>query len=64
MSNTLDDASAARVARALLERGTSVHGPWGPDANPEYGLYTPLFMAKDRKKLMLAIVLREFGAAD
>jgi hypothetical protein len=64
ISNTLDDASSARVARALLERGTSVHGPWGPDANPEYGEYTPLLMAKERKKQILATVLREFGAAD
>ncbi len=41
-----------------------MHGPWGRDANAEYGEYTPLFMAKDRKKLMLATVLREFGAVD
>jgi hypothetical protein len=63
MSNTINDADAARVARALLERGASVYGPRGMDANPEDGQYTPLYMAEIRKKAMLATVLREFDAA-
>jgi hypothetical protein len=55
-------ADAARVARVLLERGASVHGPKGPDADPEQGDYTPLFLANLRKKTELAAVLQEFGA--
>ena len=35
---------------AFLERGVSVHGPKGPDANPACGDYTPLDLAKNRKK--------------
>jgi len=58
----ITDLDAARVARALLERGVSVYGPNGPDGNPEYGEHTPLDMAIHRKKTMLASVLREFGA--
>lgn len=63
LSNSITDAGAARVARALLERGVSVYGPKGPKANPEYGEYTPLRMAKNRKKTKLAAVLKEFGAS-
>jgi hypothetical protein len=63
LSNSITDADAARVARALLERGVSVYGPKGPEANPKYGEYTPLYMAKNRKKTKLAAVLKEFGAS-
>jgi hypothetical protein len=64
MSNSIDDADAARVARALLERGASVDGPRGPDAKPGDRPYTPLYMAETRNKAMLATVLREFDAAE
>jgi hypothetical protein len=62
-SNSITDEDAARVARVLLERGVSVYGPKGPEANPMLGEYTPLYLAEDRKKSNLARVLREFGAA-
>jgi hypothetical protein len=62
LSNSISDADAARIARVLLERGASVYGPRGPEANPRYGEYTPLYMAKNRKKTKLAAVLKEFGA--
>jgi hypothetical protein len=62
LSNSIEDADAARIARALLERGVSVHGPKGPEANPRSGEYTPLYMAKNRKKTRLAAVLKEYGA--
>lgn len=62
LSNNITDADAAEVARALLQRGASVHCPKGPDANPKSGDYTPLYMAKNRKKTKLAGVLKEFGA--
>jgi hypothetical protein len=58
-SNSMKDEDAARVARALLERGVDVHDPRG---EPELTQYTPLYMAKNRKKTRLAKVLREFGA--
>ncbi len=63
LSNSITDADATRVARVLLEHGVSVYGPRGPEANPKYGEYTPLYMAENRKKTKLAAVLREFGAA-
>jgi ankyrin repeat protein len=63
MSNSINDADAARVAKALLERGASVYGPQGAEANPEHGEYTPLYLARSRKKTRLAAVLEEFGAA-
>jgi hypothetical protein len=63
LSNSITDADAARIARVLLERGVSVYGPRGPEANPRYGEYTPLYMAKNRKKTKLGIVLKEFGAS-
>jgi hypothetical protein len=56
MSNGIEDADAARVARVLLERGVDARAARGDPA------YTPLFMANNRKKNMLAKVLREFGA--
>jgi hypothetical protein len=59
LSNQISDADAARVARALLERGADVHKQRG---EPGLGQYTPLYMAKNRKKHKLAAVLREFGA--
>ncbi|MGL4423620.1 MAG: ankyrin repeat domain-containing protein [Gemmataceae bacterium] len=62
-SNSITDKGAAQVARALLERGVSVYGPRGPEANPKHGEYTPLYMAKNRKKAKLAAVLKEFGAS-
>jgi hypothetical protein len=62
LSNRITDAVAATVARALLERGANVHGPRGPDANPRYGEYTPLYMARNRKKTELAAVLKASGA--
>jgi hypothetical protein len=62
LSNTITDADAATIARALLERGAGVYGPRGPKANPALGEYTPLYMAKNRKKSKLAAVLKEFGA--
>ncbi len=62
LSNAIADADAAKVALALLERGASVYGPKGPGANPRVGEYTPLYMAKNRKKTKLAAVLRKFGA--
>jgi hypothetical protein len=62
LSNTITDADAAKVARVLLERGASVYGPRGPKANPSLGEYTPLYMARNRKKSKLAAVLKEFGA--
>lgn len=61
-SNKLGDADAARVARALLSRGVSPYGARGPDANPQRGEYTALYMADLRRKTALAAVLREFGA--
>jgi uncharacterized protein len=64
LSNSIADADAALVARALLERGVSVHGPKGPEANPKYGEHTPLYMAENRKKTMLAAALKEFGASE
>lgn len=63
LSNNITDADAARVARVLLERGANVYGPRGPDANPKNGEYTPLHMAKNRKKTQLTAVLKEFGAS-
>lgn len=63
LSNSITDVDAARVARALLERGASVYGPKGSEANPKCGEYTPLYMAKNRKKTKLASVLKEFGAS-
>jgi SAM-dependent methyltransferase len=62
LSNRITDADAARIAEALLERGADVHGPRGCDANPLHGEYTPLHMAKSRKKSKLAAVLQRFGA--
>lgn len=62
LSNSITDADAALIARALLERGLAVYGPRGPEANPVYGEYTPMYMAKNRKKTKLAAVLQEFGA--
>ena len=59
LSNGITDVEAARVARALLEGGVSVHGPHGPHSNPEN---TPLFLANLRKKSDLAAILNEFGA--
>ena len=56
-TNGLGDADAARIARALLERGADPHAPRGRG-----GGNTPLSMAKNRKKAALAKVLREFGA--
>ena len=48
-----------------IERGLSVHGSKGPSANSEYGVYTPLgSLAKNRDKVMLAAVLKEFGASE
>jgi hypothetical protein len=64
LSNSVSDADAARIAKVLLERGASVHGPKGPKANPALGEYTPLYMAKNRKKTKLATVLKEFGATE
>lgn len=63
LSNSITDEDAARVAQALIERGVSVYGPRGPEANPKYGEYTPLYMAKHRKKAKLATVLRKSGAS-
>ncbi|OAI47674.1 hypothetical protein AYO44_09255 [Planctomycetaceae bacterium SCGC AG-212-F19] len=63
LSNSITDADAARVARELLERGVSVYGPKGPNANPNYGEHTPLYMTRNRKKTKLAAVLKEFGAS-
>jgi uncharacterized protein len=63
LSNSIADADAAQVARALLECGVSVYGPKGPEACPKYGEYTPLYMANNRKKTKLAAVLKEFGAS-
>lgn len=63
LSNSITDEAAAQVARELLERGVSVYGPKGPKANPKYGNFTPLYMAKDRNKPKLASVLKEFGAS-
>jgi uncharacterized protein len=62
LSNGITDADAAWIARVLLERGVSVYGRRGPDANPEYGEDTPLYIAKTRKKTKLVAVLKEFGA--
>jgi hypothetical protein len=62
LSNHITDAAASRIARVLLERGASVHGPRGAVADPERGEYTPICMAKHRKKAKLAAVLKEFGA--
>jgi hypothetical protein len=62
LSNTISDADAARIARTLLKRGVSVYGPRGPMAKPSNGEYTPLYMARNRKKAKLIAVLREFGA--
>ena len=59
MTNSLGDADAARIARALLERGVDPHRQRG---KPGRG-YTPLYMAKNRKKSALSKVLREYGAA-
>jgi hypothetical protein len=56
-SNTLRDADAARLARVLLDKGVDVHAERG-----EPSAYTPLYMAKNRKKKKLEQVLREFGA--
>lgn len=63
VSNSITDADAARVAKVLLERRVSVYGPKGPKANPDRGNFTPLYMAKNRKKNKLAAVLKKFGAA-
>ena len=63
LSNRISDTDAARVARALLARGADVHGTHGKDAIPRVGQYTPLYVAENRNKEMLAVVLREFGAA-
>ena len=62
LSNAINDADAARVALALLNGGASAYGTWGPAARPLHGEYTPLYMAKNRKKTKLAAVLKKFGA--
>jgi hypothetical protein len=59
MSSRISDADAARVARALLEGGVDARSPRG---DPDMEKYTPLVVAKNRKKSKLAKVLREFGA--
>lgn len=56
LTNSLGDADAARIARALLECGADAHRPRSRSG------YTPLYMAKNRKKTALAKVLREYGA--
>ena len=61
LSNRISDTDAARVA--LLARGADVLGPPGKDAIPRAGQYTPLYIAENRNKEMLAVVLREFGDA-
>lgn len=43
--------------------GVSPCGSKGPEANPDDGDYTPLFLANHRKKLELVTVVKEFGAA-
>ena len=58
LTNALADADAARIAKTLLERGVDPHRQRG---KPGRG-YTPLYMAKNRKKTALAKVLREYGA--
>jgi hypothetical protein len=58
-SNQITDEDAARVARALLERGADPHRPRG---KPDLAQDTPLYMARNRKKRKLEKVLREFGA--
>ncbi len=57
LSNSVGDADAALIARALLEGGADPHTPRGRG-----GGNTPLYMAKNRKKSALAKVLREYGA--
>jgi uncharacterized protein len=61
-SGNVPDADAARLARAMLERGLSAFGTKGPDAQPERGEHTPLYIAELRGKTELAATLREFGA--
>ena len=56
LSNSCGDAAAARIARALIERGVTVHGARGSGHN------TPLGIAKHRAKGELIAVLTEFGA--
>jgi uncharacterized protein len=63
-SNSIADADAARVARALLEKGVSPNGPSGPHADPLIGEYTPLYLAKIRGKVELAEVLKGYGAGE
>ncbi len=60
LSNGIDDEDAARVARALLEKGVDARSP---REDPDTGVKNrPLSMARGRKKTKLAKVLREFGA--
>ncbi len=54
LSNRISDEDAAVIARAILERGVLPNG--------KRGSYTPLFMARNRKKTHLEAVLLEFGA--
>lgn len=61
-TQSMSDADAARVATRIIEQGASVYGAAGPDANPEPGQYTPLYMAELRGKTELAAVLRRCGA--
>lgn len=56
LSNRCGDVAAARIARALLERGVS--------ANGVRARHTPLFIAKIREKAQLIAVLTEFGATE
>lgn len=62
LSNSISDEDAAKVAQSLLERGASVHGSRGPNANPESGEFTPIYIALNRKKTRMVAVLRQFGA--
>jgi hypothetical protein len=61
-SRRMSDATSARIAKMLLERGVSVHGPQGPGADPRLGQTTPLYIARQHNRSKLAAVLEEFGA--
>lgn len=62
LSHRMSDATSARIAKMLLERGVPVHGPHGPEANPRLGETTPLHIARQHNRSKLAAVLEEFGA--
>lgn len=70
LSNTIEDSDAAEIARELIGLGADLNGgpvtdttPIELDENGDVVPMTPLSMARNRDKAMLASVLLEHGAS-